>query len=251
MTPKDYAAAHRAERLRRELPRGQSVTAAIYDAGFNSSGRFYADSNERLGMTPKRFRAGGDGTTIRFAVGECSLGSILVAATDKGVCAISLGDTPETLLRDLQDRFPKANLVGGDRDFERLVAKVVGLIEAPALGCDLPLDVQGTAFQERVWQALREIPAGSTASYAEVAKRIGSPGSVRAVAPAGASNRLAVAIPVPSRGADRRRALGLSLGRRATAGFARERSAVGCGRSCACETAATRPSQGEEIGGWH
>jgi AraC family transcriptional regulator of adaptative response/methylated-DNA-[protein]-cysteine methyltransferase len=171
------------------------VTDAIYGAGFNSSGRFYGQSAALLGMTPTRFRAGGPDTTIRFAVGECSLGSILVAASDQGVCSILLGDDPEILVRDLQDRFPRARLVGGDTEFERLVARVVGMVEAPGLGLDLPLDVRGTAFQQRVWQALREIPAGQTASYSEVARRIGAPSSVRAVAHAVASNPLAVAIP--------------------------------------------------------
>lgn len=146
-------------------------------------------------MTPTNFRAGGTGASIHFAVGECSLGSILVAATEKGVCAILLGDDPDALARDLQDRFPKARLIGGDKGFEQLVAKVVGFVEAPALGLDLPLDVRGTAFQQRVWQALRGIPAGSTASYADIARRIGAPKAVRAVAQACASNAIAVAIP--------------------------------------------------------
>ena len=171
------------------------MTDAIYGASFNSHGRFYAASSEVLGMTPTDFRSGGKGTAVRFAVGECSLGAILVAATDKGVCAILLGDDPETLVRDLEDRFPKARLIGGDTQFEQLVANVVGLVEAPALGLDLPLDVRGTAFQHRVWQALREIPAGSTASYSEMAERIGAPKAVRAVAQACASNAIAVAIP--------------------------------------------------------
>jgi len=195
VTPKAYAAAHRARRMREELPRRSTVTEAIYGAGFNSNGRFYATSSEVLGMTPGNFRAGGTGASIRFAVGECSLGAILVAATDKGVCAILLGDVPEALVRELEDRFPKATLIGGDEGFEQWVAKVVGFVEVPALGLDLPLDVRGTAFQQRVWRALREIPAGSTASYTEVARRIGAPKSVRAVAHACASNAIAVAIP--------------------------------------------------------
>lgn len=195
VTPKAYAAAHRAQRLREELPRSSTVTEAIYGAGYNSSGRFYAASAGVLGMKPAAFRTGGKGASIRFAVGQCSLGSILVAATDKGVCAITLGDDPTVLLRDLQDRFPKAQLIGGDKGFEQLVAKVVGFIEAPALGLDLPLDVRGTAFQQRVWQALREIPAGTTASYTEIARRIGRPKAVRAVAGACAANAIAVAIP--------------------------------------------------------
>ena len=146
-------------------------------------------------MTPTRFRSGGAGASIRFAVGECSLGSVLVAASDRGVCAILLGDAPGPLVRELQDRFPKARLIGGDRRFERLVATVVGFVEAPATGLDLPLDVQGTAFQERVWRALRRIPAGATVTYREIARRIGAPRAVRAVAQACASNALAVAIP--------------------------------------------------------
>ena len=195
LTPNAYAAAHRAERVRKELPLSESVTDAIYGAGFNSSGRFYAKSSQVLGMTPGRFRAGGSGASIRFAVGECSLGSILVAATDKGVCAISLGDDPKELIEDLQDRFRSASLIGGDRDFEERVAKVVGFVEAPAFGLDLPLDIRGTAFQRRVWQALCRIPAGSTATYSEIARRIGAPKSVRAVAQACASNTIALAIP--------------------------------------------------------
>jgi AraC family transcriptional regulator, regulatory protein of adaptative response / methylated-DNA-[protein]-cysteine methyltransferase len=195
LTPKGFATAHRADRVRDELTRSATVTDAIYGAGFNSHGRFYAAFSEVLGMTPTDFRSGGNGTAIRFAVGECSLGAILVAATDKGVCAILLGDDPETLVRDLEDRFPKARLIGGDTQFEQLVSNVVGFVEAPALGLDLPLDVRGTAFQQRVWQALREIPAGSTASYSEIARRIGAPKAVRAVAQACASNLIAVAIP--------------------------------------------------------
>lgn len=195
VTPKAYANAHRAGRVREALATSGTVTEAIYDAGFNSGGRFYAQSAQVLGMTPTRFRAGGEAAVIKFAIGECSLGSILVAATDKGVCAILLGDDPDALARDLQDRFSRAELVGGDAQFEALVAKVVGFIEQPGLGLDLPLDVRGTAFQQRVWQALREIPAGETAGYAQIAEKIGSPRAVRAVAQACAANAIAVAIP--------------------------------------------------------
>jgi AraC family transcriptional regulator of adaptative response/methylated-DNA-[protein]-cysteine methyltransferase len=195
VTPKAYAVAQRAQRVRAELARGATVTEAIYGAGFNSNGRFYASSTESLGMTPTAFRTGGNGTTIRFAVGECSLGSILVAASDKGICAIFLGDDPDALARDLQNRFPKAQLVPGDATFKRSVAQAVGLIEKPALGVGLPLDIRGTAFQVRVWEALRRIPPGSTASYVEIAKRIGQPKAARAVARACAANPIAVAIP--------------------------------------------------------
>lgn len=195
LTPKDYAAARRAARVRQGLEDGVSVTSAIYDAGFNSSGRFYEKSTGILGMTPTRYRAGGANEEIRFAVGETSLGTILVASSRKGVASILLGQDPDALVRDLQDRFPKARLVGGDSDYEALVARVVGFVEAPALGLDLPLDVRGTAFQQRVWQALRDIPAGRTVSYAEIAGRIGAPNATRAVAAACAANALAVAIP--------------------------------------------------------
>ena len=171
------------------------MTEAIYGAGYNSNGRFYEQSNDVLGMTPTAYRSGGANTEIRFAIGECSLGSILVAASDRGVCAILIGDDPDALARDLQDRFPRAHLIGGDSQFEQLVAKVVGFVEAPALGLDLPLDVRGTAFQQRVWQALREIPAGRTVSYSQIASRIGAPKAVRAVGAAVGANPLAVAIP--------------------------------------------------------
>jgi AraC family transcriptional regulator of adaptative response/methylated-DNA-[protein]-cysteine methyltransferase len=195
VTPKDYAVAHRADKVRVELGRSSTVTEAIYDAGFNSNGRFYEKSGEMLGMTPTDYRAGGANTVIHFAVGECSLGSILVAKSEKGVCAMQFGEDPEILVHDLQDRFPRAQLIGGDAKFEQLVAQVVGFIEAPGIGLDLPLDVRGTAFQQRVWAALREIPAGITVSYSDIARRIGAPGAVRAVAGACAANTLAVAIP--------------------------------------------------------
>jgi AraC family transcriptional regulator of adaptative response/methylated-DNA-[protein]-cysteine methyltransferase len=195
ITPKAYASARRAERLQRALAQASSVTAAAYDAGFNSSGRFYAATPGVLGMTPSRYRAGGSGEAIHFAVAECSLGALLVAATGKGICAILLGDDPEPLVRDLQERFPKAELVGAEPGFERTVAQVVAFVEAPRIGLDLPLDVRGTAFQQRVWQALRQVPAGQTVSYAELAERLGMPQGARAVAGACAANPVAIAIP--------------------------------------------------------
>lgn len=195
LTPRQYASAHRGRRVRNELERSGSVTAAIYGAGYNSNARFYETSNQVLGMTPSAYRAGGANMRIHFAVGQSSLGAILVARSTRGICAILLGDDPDALARDLQDRFPQAELIGGDAGFEQLVAKVVGFVEAPEIGLDLPLDVRGTAFQQRVWQALREIPAGATASYAQIAGRIGSPNAARAVAAACAANALAVAIP--------------------------------------------------------
>lgn len=195
LTPKAYAAAHRAKRVRAELKRSATVTDAILNAGYNSNSRFYEKSNKLLGMTPSNYRSGGTGTEIRFAVGECSLGSILVASSERGVCAIYLGDDPDKLVHKLHDQFQHSSLIGGDKQFEKLVAKVVGFIEAPSIGLDLPLDIRGTAFQQRVWNALMKIPAGSTVSYTDIAERIGSPKSFRAVAQACAANKIAVAIP--------------------------------------------------------
>ena len=195
VTPKAYANAHRAKRVRAELTRSSRVTDAIFNAGYNSNARFYENADALLGMTPTDFRDGGKNAQIHFAIGASSLGAILVARSQRGICAILLGDDPDSLARDLQDKFPQATLIGADVDFERLVARVVGLVEAPQRGLDLPLDVRGTAFQQRVWEALRKIPAGSTASYSEIAQAIGAPKSVRAVAQACAANSLAIAIP--------------------------------------------------------
>lgn len=195
LTPKEYSVALRADRMRKALNRDRKISDAIYTAGFNSNSRFYEKSSELLGMTPTRYRSGGLDEDIRFAVGQCSLGAILVASSTKGVVAILLGDDPDLLVRDLQDQFPQAHLIGGEKDYESRVARVIGFVEAPRLGLDLPLDVRGTAFQQRVWRALREIPAGKTATYADIACRIAAPKSVRAVAGACAANRIAVAIP--------------------------------------------------------
>jgi AraC family transcriptional regulator of adaptative response/methylated-DNA-[protein]-cysteine methyltransferase len=195
LTPKAYAGAQRAHRVRCELTRSDSVTDAIYAAGYQSNGRFYAEADAALGMTPTRYRAGGADAEIRYAIGVCTLGAILVGCSDRGVCAITLGDDPAALADELRRRFPRARLVGGDADFEQVVAQVVGLVEQPAQGITLPLDVRGTAFQHRVWQALRELPVGATLSYGELAERIGAPKAVRAVAQACAANPVAVAIP--------------------------------------------------------
>ena len=195
VTPKAYAGAHLARRAADGLREGATVTEAIHGAGYGAPSRFYEQSGARLGMTPTAYRRGGAGAAIRFAVGQCSLGAILVAATDRGICAILLGDDPDALVQDLQDRFPRAALDGNDRSFDATVARVVGLVEAPQLGLHLPLDIGGTAFQQRVWQALQAIPPGRTCSYAEVAAAIGSPTAVRAVAGACAANPLAVAVP--------------------------------------------------------
>jgi AraC family transcriptional regulator, regulatory protein of adaptative response / methylated-DNA-[protein]-cysteine methyltransferase len=195
LTPRAYALAQRARRVRRELRRGGSVTRAMFDAGFNSSGRFYASAGELLGMTPGQFRAGGVDNDIRYTLRQCSLGSLLVARSTRGICAIQLGSDPGELVRELRARFPQARFQDAEPQFERWVRDVVRLVDAPALGLKLPLDVRGTVFQQRVWEALRQIPAGATASYAEIARRIGAPRATRAVAQACAANTLAVAIP--------------------------------------------------------
>ena len=195
VTPKAYAKGQQAQRVRRELATSRKVTSAIYRASYQSSSRFYENSRNVLGMTPQTFQTGGQGMRIRFAIGECWLGAILVAASDHGICAILLGDDPDELLHDLEHRFPRAELAGGDAQFERLVAQVVGFVAAPSQGLDLPLDIRGTAFQRRVWQALRDIPAGSTVSYAEIARRVGRPTAFRAVGQAIGANPIAVAIP--------------------------------------------------------
>jgi len=195
VTPGAYFNARRRTRALEELSRTRTVTDAIYGAGYSSSSRFYETCAPLLGLKPSSFAKGGAGEVIRFAVGECSLGSVLVAATAQGICAIELGDSPEPLVEVLQDRFPDAELKGGDADFERVVAQVIGLVEEPKRALGLPLHVRGTAFQQKIWEILRSIPIGETMSYAEVAAKAGCPSAVRAVASACAANKLAVAIP--------------------------------------------------------
>lgn len=195
VTPKAYAVAHRRKRIGEALKGDKSVTAAIYEAGFNSSGHFYADATQSLGMKPGAYRAGGVDVEIHHATAICSLGLMLVAATDKGVCAIFFGDDAGEIERELRNRFPRAKLSAGDRAFANLVAQVIDFIEAPQKGLALPLDVRGTAFQQQVWAALREIPPGKTATYGEIARRIGKPAAVRAVGTACGANQIAVAIP--------------------------------------------------------
>jgi AraC family transcriptional regulator of adaptative response/methylated-DNA-[protein]-cysteine methyltransferase len=195
VTPKAYAAAHRIKRVRAALLGSRTVTEAIYEAGFNSNGRFYAASHGVLGMTPSDFRKGAPNAEIKFAIGTSSLGLVLVAASDRGVCAIFFGDDADELCRDLKKQFPRAKLVGDDAAFQQLTSTVINFVEDPSIGLDLPLDIRGTAFQHRVWDALRRIPAGSTASYADIAKAIGAPNATRAVARACGSNLIAVAIP--------------------------------------------------------
>ncbi|GKS86914.1 bifunctional DNA-binding transcriptional regulator/O6-methylguanine-DNA methyltransferase Ada [Acidovorax sp. SUPP1855] len=195
LTPRAYAAAHRAGKLRDGLPHAGTVTEALYAAGYGSQGRFYEEAGRVLGMAPSRYRTGGAQVRIRFAVGQCSLGAVLAAASERGLCALLLGDDPDVLVRDLQDRFPRAELLGADAAFEQWMAQVIGFVDVPRRGLALPLDVQGTVFQQRVWTALQTIAPGETASYAQIAERIGAPRAVRAVAQACGANALAVAIP--------------------------------------------------------
>ena len=195
VTPKAYELAHRTSEVRNHLAGAGNVTTAIHDAGATPNGQFYTHSAESLGMTPGAYRKGGKGVTIRYAFAEISLGTVLVAATDLGICAISLGNDEASLLADLKVRLPHAIYLSGNLDFEQMVAEVVHGIEEPDHGINLPLDIRGTAFQHRVWKALREIPAGTTASYADIASSIGAPNAARAVANACSRNTLAVAIP--------------------------------------------------------
>ena len=195
LTPKGYGDAERARKVREALGNGAQVTEALYDAGFGSSGRFYAAANDALGMRPAAYRKGGASAEIRYGIGQSSLGRVLAAASDRGICAILLGDDDAELVGLLESRFPNALMIAADADFQDNVAQVVALVEEPARGLDLPLDIRGTAFQRRVWQALQAIPAGETRSYAELARAVGEPKAARAVAAACAANKIAVAVP--------------------------------------------------------
>jgi len=195
LTPKAYGDAHRAARVREALTGGANVTEALYDAGYGSSGRFYAAADAALGMLPSVYRAGGAEAAIRYGIGPSSLGRVLAAMSDRGICAILIGEDDAALIDDLRRRFPRAEMIAADPDFASIVEQVVAMVEAPERGLSLPLDIRGTAFQRRVWQELQAIPAGATASYSEIAARIGQPSAVRGVAGACAANRIAIAIP--------------------------------------------------------
>ncbi len=195
LTPKGYADAQRATRIREQLQQGETVTDALYEAGFNSSGRFYTVADKLLGMTPRAYKDGGANAHIGYATGSCSLGALLVGKSERGICAILLGDDPQMLEADLRSRFPRAIVEPADNAFGRTLAEVIEFVDAPAQGLALPLDIRGTVFQQRVWQALQAIPVGQTVSYRDIAERIGSPRAVRAVAGACAANALAVAVP--------------------------------------------------------
>jgi AraC family transcriptional regulator of adaptative response/methylated-DNA-[protein]-cysteine methyltransferase len=195
VTPREFAAARRRARLAGALRTQPRITDAIYDAGFSSAGHFYAKAGAALGMTPGQYRSGGEHMDIRYAVSRCSLGHLLVAQTTRGVCAILIGDDAGTLVRDLEARFPRAHLVMGRRALEASLEAVVAHLDAPDTAFDLPLDVRGTAFQQRVWRALRDITPGTTSTYSAIARALGHPTAARAVAAACAANPLAVAVP--------------------------------------------------------
>lgn len=195
LTPHAWQKALRAKRLREQLNEGEGVTRAVFEAGYQSGSNFYQQANEVLGMTAKQYRRGGARATIQFVVGSCRLGEFLVAQSERGICAILLGNDKQSLIHELETLFPNSSLDVGDESFARRVAQVVSVLEHPGQQVALPLDIQGTAFQQQVWQALRQIPAGQTASYSDIAQRIGKPQAVRAVAGACAANKLAVVIP--------------------------------------------------------
>lgn len=199
MTPRAYFAAHRLKRVDRGLREGPNVTAAFHDAGYGSSSRFYEEASGALGMAPSTLRKGGEGITIRAVVTRCSLGRVLVAVTERGVCAAAFGESEASLVEELHRRFPKATIervnLSNDDDIAALVREVVAMVEAPEAKSNVPIDLIGTAFQQKVWRALREIPAGATISYSELARRIGAPKAVRAVGTACGNNPVAVVVP--------------------------------------------------------
>ncbi len=195
MTPHQYWEQVRASRLRQALVNATTVLDGAVSAGYSSMGRLHEDSQESLGMPPSAYRKGGKGTEITFALGKCWLGHFLVAQTEKGVCAVELGDDPSCLLNDFQKRFPNAVLLSEDRVFQKNIAKIAEISQHPYMSVDIPLDIKGTAFQKKVWDTLRLIPPGETLTYEQVASHIGMPKSIRAVANACANNKLALLIP--------------------------------------------------------
>lgn len=195
VSPKKFAEMKRLERFREGIKSGVGVTDAMYDAGFGSSSRLYENVSEKLGMTPRAYAAKGKHMKIAFTIAECDLGNLLVARTEKGVCSVAFGDSVEILEQKLKSEYANAEIFRDDRELKTAVAAILGNIEGRNKSLDLPVDVRATAFQMRVWEELRKIPYGETLSYSDVAKRIGKPNSVRAVATACASNRVALVIP--------------------------------------------------------
>ncbi|WP_284960364.1 bifunctional DNA-binding transcriptional regulator/O6-methylguanine-DNA methyltransferase Ada [Citrobacter portucalensis] len=195
MTPKVWQQSWRARRLRDALAKGVPVTQAILNAGFPDSSSYYRKADEALGMTAKQFRKGGDNVSVRYTLADCALGRCLVAESERGICAILLGDDDATLVADLHALFPAAQDVPADANFQQRVREVIVAINSRDASLSLPLDIRGTAFQQQVWQALRTIPCGETVSYQQLASAIGKPKAVRAVASACGANKLAIVIP--------------------------------------------------------
>lgn len=199
VTPKEYAEAARLKGLKRSLRESESVTDAIYDAGYGSGSRVYERVDTRLGMTPKQYRSGGEGVPISYAAGTGALGTMLIGATDRGVCFLQFGDDAEALLAALRAEYPAATLVSmaaAQRPaFDAWMQALAAYLDGATPNLDLPLDLSGTAFQLRVWKALLDIPSGAVVSYAELARQVGLPKAVRAVASACAANHVAVAVP--------------------------------------------------------
>lgn len=195
VTPKAWQQAWRARRLRGALSEGESVTQAVLGAGFPTSSSYYRQADEVLGMTARAYRQGGKSTRIDYAVGHCELGHCLVALSERGICAVLLGDSHEALMAELQQSFPSADCMPAAPEFTEQIQSVIASLNHRATPLTLPLDIRGTAFQQQVWQALREIPTGETRSYQQIADGIGNPKAVRAVAGACAANRLAILIP--------------------------------------------------------
>lgn len=195
VSPKKFAESRRLEKFKTEIKSGNDVVDAMYDAGYGSSSRLYENVSDKLGMTPAVYKKGGEGMEIGFTIVDSDLGKMLVAKTDKGVCAVSFSDTERELRKQLQNEFPKAEIRQNDKELKKIVEAILANLEGTSKTLDLPLDLQATAFQMRVWEALRKIPYGETASYQEIAEKIGSQKSVRAVAGACAKNRVAVVIP--------------------------------------------------------
>jgi AraC family transcriptional regulator of adaptative response/methylated-DNA-[protein]-cysteine methyltransferase len=195
VSPRQYVEARRVGQLKANLREGQPITTALYDAGFSSSSRIYEDAGAKLGMTPAAYRKGGAGMHIQYTISECPLGYLLVGATERGLCAVSLGDSPAAVEQWLQTDYPQAELEAADGSLAQVVDQLVRHLSGDLPHLDLPLDVQATAFQLRVWEALRQIPYGETRSYAQVAESLGEPTAARAVARACATNRVALVIP--------------------------------------------------------
>jgi AraC family transcriptional regulator of adaptative response/methylated-DNA-[protein]-cysteine methyltransferase len=195
VTPRSYAEGVRARRLQAALANGERVADAVAGAGFGSESRVYEDTGKLLGMTPGAARRGGAGETIRTALADCPFGRLLVGATETGVCFLGFAEPDDALMGDLRRRFPRATLVSDDAGLADTVQAVVDFIEEPEVGLQLPLDLRGTAFQVRVWEALRKIPAGETRSYGELAKMIDAPRAIRAVARSCATNPVSLAVP--------------------------------------------------------